>query len=112
MFHVVVSLTGRVLDVFAEHRLSAAQESARQLEAVAALPTRVEQARGRRPKVGEGFPCHPVARTPTSEDGASGTPLESPTPGAPVKCDICAGEPTRREGTRCFGCDRPSEMGS
>jgi DNA-binding transcriptional ArsR family regulator len=26
-------------------------------------------------------------------------------------CPLCAGEPTRREGTACFHCGEPSEMG-
>lgn len=83
VWFAVVGAGDRVLGVYGSELLQEAECTAVKVKQQTGLGARIETVTGRRPSVGEGFPW----------------------------CDICRGEPDRREGSNCYGCDRPSSMG-
>ena len=84
VFYAVVGVGDRVLAVYGSARRHEADLRAAQFEQQTLFAARSERVSGRRPRVGEGFPW----------------------------CNICRGEPTEREGNGCWGCGKPSQMGS
>lgn len=98
VYHVVVGAGDRVLAVYGSALRHEADLKVVEVERQTLFAARVETVRGRRPKVGEDFPYR---------SNVLGRTL-----GDPVCCELCRGDPDRREGCSCWGCGLPSQMGN